>query len=124
MLVQIELLHILGKVQLFTVSMSTNSWLLPLIQLFCRDNNMLVQSELFSALGKVQPFTVSMSTNSQLLLDFHCHLTTSEVVGYLGGKWDYTTQHLSIQQAFPCRCRLGDGGNAPLVEEEVAFANK
>lgn len=83
------------------------------------DNNILVQSELFSALGKVQPFTVSMSTNSQLLLDFHCHLTTSEVVGYLGGKWDYTTQHLSIQQAFPCRCRLGDGGNAPLVEEEI-----
>ena len=30
-----------------------------------------------------------------LLQDFHCHLTTSEVVGYLGGKWDYTTQRKS-----------------------------
>ena len=86
---------------------------------FSRDNNLLVQSELFSTMGKIQPFTASMSTNSQLLLDFHCHLTTSEVVGYLGGKWDYTTQHLSIQQTFPCRCRLGDSQNAPLVEEEV-----
>lgn len=24
--------------------------------------------------------------------DFHCHLTTSEVVGYLGGRWDTNTQ--------------------------------
>lgn len=26
------------------------------------------------------------------LQDFHCHLTTSEVVGYLGGKWDQSAQ--------------------------------
>lgn len=24
--------------------------------------------------------------------DFHCHLTSSEVVGYLGGRWDTNTQ--------------------------------
>lgn len=34
--------------------------------------------------------------------DFHCHLTTSEVVGYLGGRWDTTTQrkassHVTLQ---------------------------
>lgn len=83
------------------------------------EGNQLVECETFSSLGKIQPYTVSMSTNSLLLMDFHCHLTTSEVVGYLGGKWDQSTQHLSIQQAFPCRCRLGDGQNATLVEEEI-----
>ncbi|XP_045180077.2 MPN domain-containing protein-like isoform X2 [Mercenaria mercenaria] len=83
------------------------------------DMNQLVSCEMFTSLGKIQPYTVSMSTNSLLLMDFHCHLTTSEVVGYLGGKWDQSAQHLSIQQAFPCRCRLSDSQNAALVEEEI-----
>lgn len=42
----------------------------------------------FSNLGKIQPFLVSMSTNAVLVMDFHCHLTTSEVSGYLAGQWD------------------------------------
>ncbi|KAL4219377.1 hypothetical protein ACF0H5_021957 [Mactra antiquata] len=83
------------------------------------DMNQLVSCEKFSNLGKIQPYTVSMSTNSLLLMDFHCHLTTSEVVGYLCGKWDQNAQHLSIQQAFPCRCRLSDAQNAPIIEEEI-----
>ncbi|XP_052813707.1 MPN domain-containing protein-like [Mya arenaria] len=88
------------------------------------DMNQLVACEFFASSGNVQPYTVSMSTNSLLLIDFHCHLTTSEVVGYLGGKWDQTSQHLSIQQAFPCRCRLSDAQNAPLVEEEIRSTMK
>jgi len=39
-------------------------------------------------MGKIQPFLVSMSTNAVLVMDFHCHLTASEVVGYLAGHWD------------------------------------
>jgi hypothetical protein len=39
-------------------------------------------------MGKIQPFLLSMSTNAVLVMDFHCHLTTSEVVGYLAGHWD------------------------------------
>lgn len=27
-----------------------------------------------------------------LYQDFHCHLTRSEVVGYLGGRWDINNQ--------------------------------
>lgn len=42
----------------------------------------------FSNLGKIQPFLVSLSTNAALLMDFHCHLTKSEVSGYLAGYWD------------------------------------
>ncbi|XP_066263606.1 MPN domain-containing protein-like isoform X10 [Branchiostoma lanceolatum] len=84
-----------------------------------KDPNTLVEYSHFSALGKMQPFTMSITTNCLLLMDFHCHLTTSEVVGYLGGKWDPASQHLSILQAFPCRCRLGDKENAIMVEEEI-----
>ncbi|XP_066263604.1 MPN domain-containing protein-like isoform X8 [Branchiostoma lanceolatum] len=84
-----------------------------------QDPNTLVEYSHFSALGKMQPFTMSITTNCLLLMDFHCHLTTSEVVGYLGGKWDPASQHLSILQAFPCRCRLGDKENAIMVEEEI-----
>ncbi|XP_021366101.1 MPN domain-containing protein-like [Mizuhopecten yessoensis] len=83
------------------------------------DPNTLVQCEAFSNLNKVQPFTVSMTTNATLLMDFHSHLTSSEVVGYLGGKWDQQAQHLSIIQAYPCRCRLGDSQKSAATEEEI-----
>ncbi|CAG5132840.1 unnamed protein product, partial [Candidula unifasciata] len=79
----------------------------------------LVKCEQFDQHSKIQPFTVSITSNTLLLMDFHCHLTKSEVVGYLGGRWDSHTQHLSIEQAFPARCRLGDKDRAPLVEEEI-----
>lgn len=49
---------------------------------------MLVESVTFSSLGKIQPFLISLTTNAALVVDFHCHLTTSEVVGYLAGTWD------------------------------------
>lgn len=76
--------------------------------------------------------------------DFHCHLTWSEVVGYLGGRWDINNQSaywelggqahtwgstysfllvtstvLTVLRAFPCRSRLGDPDTAATVEEEV-----
>ncbi|KAJ8320924.1 hypothetical protein KUTeg_002511, partial [Tegillarca granosa] len=87
------------------------------------DPNTLVECETFDCLGKIQPFTVSIATNSLLLMDFHCHLTSSEVVGYLGGKWDPKTQHLSIIQAFSCQCRLADATRAMVVEEEKNTAD-
>ncbi|KAK3083491.1 hypothetical protein FSP39_024059 [Pinctada imbricata] len=86
------------------------------------DNNTLVECESFKTLGKAQPFTVSMTTNSMLLMDYHSHLTSSEVVGYLGGKWDQSAQHLMVTQAYPCRCRLADSQRAALVEEEIKLS--
>ncbi|KAJ1519827.1 hypothetical protein ONE63_004073 [Megalurothrips usitatus] len=83
------------------------------------DPNMLVESTSFSALGKIQPFLVSMSTNATLVMDFHCHLTTSEVCGYLAGQWDVNAHNLTITTAFPCRSRLDDQTNGPLVEKEI-----
>ncbi|RMX54484.1 hypothetical protein pdam_00021668 [Pocillopora damicornis] len=80
----------------------------------------MVTSE--SATGKMQPFSVDISTNCLLLMDYHCHLTTSEVVGYLAGQFDPQTHHMKVVQAFPCRCRFADKENALKVEEEVRNA--
>ncbi|XP_035377957.1 MPN domain-containing protein isoform X1 [Electrophorus electricus] len=84
-----------------------------------RDPHTLVELSAFSAINRFQPFNVAVSSNVLLLMDFHCHLTTSEVVGYLGGRWDTTTQLLTVLRAFPCRTRLGDRDAAPAVEEEI-----
>ncbi|KAL1124157.1 hypothetical protein AAG570_001927 [Ranatra chinensis] len=83
------------------------------------DGNTLVESTPFSSMGKIQPFLVSLSTNAALVLDFHCHLTTSEVVGYLAGHWDVNAHNLAITHAFPCRSRLNDRELGPLVEEDI-----
>ncbi|KAL1022954.1 hypothetical protein UPYG_G00034670 [Umbra pygmaea] len=84
-----------------------------------RDPHTLVELSAFSAINRFQPFNVAVSSNVLLLMDFHCHLTTSEVVGYLGGRWDTNTQLLTVLRAFPCRTRLGDRDSASAVEEEI-----
>ncbi|XP_031430457.1 MPN domain-containing protein isoform X1 [Clupea harengus] len=84
-----------------------------------RDPHTLVELSAFSAINRFQPFNVAVSSNVLLLMDFHCHLTTSEVVGYLGGRWDTNTQLLTVLRAFPCRTRLADRDAAPAVEEEI-----
>ena len=33
--------------------------------------------------------------------DLHCHLTTGEVVGYLGGRWDRDNHGMDIHLCFP-----------------------
>ncbi|NXW37146.1 MPND protein, partial [Phaetusa simplex] len=72
----------------------------------------------FAAINKFQPLGGAISSNVLLLLDFHSHLTRSEVVGGLGGRWDTNTQLLTVLRAFPCRTRLGDAEAAGAVEEE------
>ncbi|XP_069784926.1 MPN domain-containing protein isoform X2 [Narcine bancroftii] len=84
-----------------------------------RDPHTLVELASFTSMNKFQPFNVAISSNVLLLVDFHCHLTTSEVVGYLGGRWDTSTQLLTILRAFPCRIRLSDKDSASAVEEEI-----
>ncbi|XP_071655641.1 MPN domain-containing protein isoform X3 [Patagioenas fasciata] len=84
-----------------------------------RSPQTLVEVTSFAAINKFQPFNVAISSNVLLLLDFHSHLTRSEVVGYLGGRWDTSTQLLTVLRAFPCRTRLGDAEAAGAVEEEI-----
>uniref|UniRef100_A0A8C3C9C6 MPN domain containing n=1 Tax=Cairina moschata TaxID=8855 RepID=A0A8C3C9C6_CAIMO len=84
-----------------------------------RNPQTLVEVMPFAAINKFQPFNVAISSNVLLLLDFHSHLTRSEVVGYLGGRWDTNTQLLTVLRAFPCRSRLGDAEVGSIVEEEI-----
>lgn len=84
-----------------------------------RNPHTLVEVTSFTAINKFQPFNVAISSNVLFLLDFHSHLTRSEVVGYLGGRWDINSQMLTVLRAFPCRSRLGDTDTAATVEEEV-----
>uniref|UniRef100_A0A8D0GU25 MPN domain-containing protein n=1 Tax=Sphenodon punctatus TaxID=8508 RepID=A0A8D0GU25_SPHPU len=84
-----------------------------------RNPHTLVEVTSFTAVNKFQPFNVAVSSNVLLLLDFHSHLTKSEVVGYLGGRWDTNSQLLTVLRTFPCRTRLGDGELAAAVEEEI-----
>ncbi|XP_013360782.1 PREDICTED: MPN domain-containing protein isoform X2 [Chinchilla lanigera] len=83
-----------------------------------RSPHTLVEVTSFSAINKFQPFNVAVSSNVLFLLDFHSHLTRSEVVGYLGGRWNINSQMLTVLRAFPCRSRLGDAEAAAATEEE------
>ncbi|XP_048197914.1 MPN domain-containing protein isoform X2 [Perognathus longimembris pacificus] len=84
-----------------------------------RNPHTLVEVTSFAAINKFQPFNVAISSNVLFLLDFHSHLTRSEVVGYLGGRWDINSQMLTVLRAFPCRSRLGDLDTAASTEEEI-----
>ncbi|KAM8764180.1 MPN domain-containing protein isoform 5-T5 [Rhynchonycteris naso] len=84
-----------------------------------RNPHTLVEVTSFAAINKFQPFNVAISSNVLFLLDFHSHLTRSEVVGYLGGRWDINSQMLTVLRAFPCRSRLGDVDTAATMEEEI-----
>eukprot|EP00071_Canis_lupus_P029352 XP_022262909.1 MPN domain-containing protein isoform X1 [Canis lupus familiaris] len=84
-----------------------------------RNPHTLVEVTSFAAINKFQPFNVAISSNVLFLLDFHSHLTRSEVVGYLGGRWDINSQMLTVLRAFPCRSRLGDVDMAANMEEEI-----
>ncbi|XP_076457427.1 MPN domain-containing protein-like [Babylonia areolata] len=84
-----------------------------------RDPGTFVKCEHFENMSRSQPFSVTVSTNALMLMDFHCHLTTSEVVGYLGGTWCPETHNVRISQAFPCKCLLSDKDKAAIVEEEI-----
>lgn len=35
-----------------------------------------------------QPFRIAVHPHAQLMMDFHSHLCSSEVIGVLGGTWD------------------------------------
>lgn len=101
------------------------------------DANTMIECVPFSNLGKIQPFLVSLSTNAVLLMDFHCHLTKSEVSGYLAGYWDVNahSKHsfihvtsnfnhilidLQVTHAFPCRNTKADRENAAQVEADIS----
>lgn len=66
-----------------------------------------------------QPFRVVVHPQALLLCDTHCQLSTAEVIGLLGGRWDSTERVLYIQAAFPCTATLREDNGATDVEMEA-----
>lgn len=41
-----------------------------------------------SGVAGCQPFEMKMQSNVLVAMDFHAHLMTTEIIGFLAGKWD------------------------------------
>ena len=70
-------------------------------------NQAKVGTVTFTEINCIQPFRVRVSSNVLLLIDFHSHLVTEEVEGYLAGTWDQHSGELVISQAYPLRVNEG-----------------
>ncbi|KAG0233559.1 hypothetical protein BGW42_007394 [Actinomortierella wolfii] len=68
-----------------------------------------------SGVAGCQPFKITVQSNVLLGMDFHAHLMTTEIIGFLAGTWDPKTKTIHIQANFPCRS-LPTGQNHVNVE--------
>lgn len=71
------------------------------------DPYLLVTPFCFGAAGGVaasltQPFRVVVHPQCPLICEVHSHMSDSEVIGLLAGKWDRETRTLYVQAPFPC----------------------
>ncbi|KAI8897885.1 hypothetical protein BC833DRAFT_526547 [Globomyces pollinis-pini] len=48
------------------------------------------------------PFKVNILSNTLIIMDFHSHLATTEIIGLLGGQYNDSTRLLEISDVFPC----------------------
>ncbi|ORX59645.1 hypothetical protein DM01DRAFT_1333110 [Hesseltinella vesiculosa] len=68
-----------------------------------------------------QPFEMSVHSNVLLTMDFHAHLMTTEIIGFLAGTWDKTMRRMVVKEAHPCRS-LNTGQNDVNVEMDPTSA--
>lgn len=87
-----------------------------------QDINTLVEAVPFTSIGRIQPFHINITSSVTLLIDFHCHLTTNEVCGYLGGTWDFNSHNLTITDAFPMLNSRFDRDKSAECEYEIQKA--
>lgn len=69
------------------------------------------------------PFAVEISAAVLMLVDFHAHLHSSEIIGLLGGVYESGEAMLRITAVFPCRTSHSTGTQVdvdPLSEMEAA----
>lgn len=50
-----------------------------------------------------QPFGIKVQSNVLLGMDFHAHLMTAEIIGFLAGEWIPETRTIHVKAIFPCR---------------------
>ena len=80
-----------------------------------------------SGLPGAQPFGVTIDPLVLATMDFHSHLLSTEIIGFLGGHWDAKSRMLHLREAFPCRSIQADTGSVhveldPLAEVQVRQA--
>ncbi|KAI9268037.1 hypothetical protein BDA99DRAFT_354059 [Phascolomyces articulosus] len=68
-----------------------------------------------------QPFELQVHSNVLLAMDFHAHLMTTEIIGFLAGEWDKVQKKMCIKEAFPCRS-INTGQNDVNVEMDPTSA--
>jgi protein MYSM1 len=54
----------------------------------CQPFNGKPGSDAFGA----QPFEMTVHSNVLLTMDFHAHLVSAEIIGFLAGEWDRTAK--------------------------------
>ncbi|KAG2179621.1 hypothetical protein INT44_006469 [Umbelopsis vinacea] len=74
-----------------------------------------------SGVAGCQPFEMKMHSNVLVAMDFHAHLMTTEVIGFLAGQWNKETKNMVVQAAYPCRS-LNTGQNDVNVEMDPTSA--
>jgi len=50
-----------------------------------------------------QPFKVTITSAAELVMDFHAHLCSDEIIGFLGGVYDTDEKTLRVTRALPAR---------------------
>ena len=50
-----------------------------------------------------QPFKVTITSAAELVMDFHAHLCSDEIIGFLGGVYDADEKTLRVTRALPAR---------------------
>ncbi|KAK9720802.1 hypothetical protein K7432_003904, partial [Basidiobolus ranarum] len=56
-----------------------------------------------SGIRGAQPFSINVESNVLIGMDFHAHLMTTEIIGFLAGQWDREKKLLLVNAVFPCR---------------------
>lgn len=73
--------------------------------------------------SEIQPFDVKVCPDVAFITDLHSHVSNSEVIGLLGGKYDHVEKCLYIQAAFPCKStERADGGFTDVEMDPVSQA--
>lgn len=72
---------------------------------------------------EIQPFEVKVCEDVAFITDLHSHISDSEVIGLLGGRYDDVEKCLYIQAAFPCKSTVRKDEGFTDVEMDPASQN-
>ncbi len=74
--------------------------------------------------AQVQPFAVKVCPDAAFVSDLHAHLSESEIIGLLGGRYVPSERCLYVQAAFPCKSTSrGDAGLTDVEMDPVSQIN-